>query len=249
MLLTVRQLAAKLCGVIPFGAVLVCQPLWASLLATQLSDAAVSAIAPAVVALATLDRDPFEAEVPPSDALVVADADSEGTSGWDSQAGLSTPDGKHPRGGRQSPGRAPPNRALPSLRVPKSTVLKFAQSGVRPTGKPVSALGPRPAGIQVFGATALGIGVRDGDVLTHVNGVPVTSVSQVVALVISARGAHLPQISGQLWRGQRRYTLVVEQPYLQPTSDGPKSSSGPQDSGNAVSESVGGSTQVARPTY
>jgi hypothetical protein len=36
-----------------------------------------------------------------------------------------------------------------------------------------------------------------------------------VGLVIAARGAHRPAISGRFWRRGRYYQLVVEQPYLQ----------------------------------
>jgi hypothetical protein len=105
---------------------------------------------------------------------------------------------------------------LRSLYIDAATVLCISQSGVQPTGIPVAAKGRRPAGIAVQGASAVGIGVRDGDVLTEVLGQPVRSAAQVIAVVIAARGANRPAIAGTLWRGTRSYSVVVEQPYTVP---------------------------------
>jgi hypothetical protein len=115
-----------------------------------------------------------------------------------------------------------PDKPLPAVYVPAATVLRIANAGQRPSGKPVTADRKRPAGVQVFGASALGIGVRDGDVITRVSGVPVTSPNQVIALVIAARGSRQKAISAQVYRGQRSYTLTVEQPYL--SASNPESS-------------------------
>jgi hypothetical protein len=106
-----------------------------------------------------------------------------------------------------------PPGVLPAIYVTAETVLRIANSGQRPSGKPVTASGHRPAGVQVFGATCLGLGVRDGDIITRVSGVEVKSPGQVIALVIAARGARQQVIGAELYRGQRSYTLTVEQPY------------------------------------
>lgn len=102
---------------------------------------------------------------------------------------------------------------LPSISIDADTVLCIAEKGFAPTAKPVSPKGKRPAGIAVYGVSALGLGVLDGDVLTEVLGQPVRSQAQVVALVMVARGANKSTISGTLWRGMRAYSVSVQQPY------------------------------------
>lgn len=119
-------------------------------------------------------------------------------------------------------------KALPAIYIKAQTVLRIANSGRRPTGKSVTAEGQRPAGVQVFGASSLGVGVRDGDIITRVSGVPVTSANQIVSLIIAARGARQSAISGQVYRGQRSYTLTVEQPYLPAPSEPAKADAGVQ---------------------
>lgn len=105
--------------------------------------------------------------------------------------------------------------SLPSLRVGAPTVLQLAQRGVRPRGMFVAAHRGRPAGLLLLGVSLLGIGLKDGDVLTHVEGRSVSSESEVVSLVLSSRGAKVPRLVGKVWRrGQGFRTLVVEQPYL-----------------------------------
>jgi hypothetical protein len=137
-----------------------------------------------------------------------------------------------PRGRDQKSTKSKPAtaRELPSILVRAETVLRLANSGRVPTGKSVTAQGRRPAGVQVFGASSLGVGVRDGDIITRVSGVAVTAASQVIGLVITARGARQAAISAQIYRGQRSYTLTVEQPYvsgpLPPTKSEPDKDAG-----------------------
>jgi S1-C subfamily serine protease len=65
-----------------------------------------------------------------------------------------------------------------------------------------------------MGVSALGIGMRDGDVLIKVMGAPAISVADVVGRVAAARSRRLPQISGQFWRDGEQWNLIVEQPYM-----------------------------------
>jgi hypothetical protein len=132
---------------------------------------------------------------------------------------------------------------LPSIHINSDAVLKIANSGRRPTGKPVTADGERPAGVQVFGADSLGVGVRDGDVITRVSGVAVTSVGQVISLVIAARGARQRIISAQVFRGKRSYVLTVEQPYL-PQAEPPAI----PDAGVGSSDGVSAALEQGSPT-
>ena len=237
----VKLLSGKAIVFVPFGIALFCQPMFSNRVASRLSDIALSLIEPVdKIASFAQNFDPFAVAVSSTEAVVVAELETNGTYPLTSDAShvdstAFSPDNdseqsdnpkanvrtiagkpKGKAGGRNASGIS--HTQLPSLRVSESVVLRLAQSGRRPTGKPVAASGSRPAGIQVFGATALGIGVRDGDVLTQVSGVAISSIAQVVGLVIAARGAHQPAIEGVLYRGTRKYVIVVEQPY--PPTDG-----------------------------
>lgn len=97
--------------------------------------------------------------------------------------------------------------------VGKDSVLRLASSGAVPRGVPVPASGARPAGVRLFGVSALGIGLRDGDVLTRALGVPALSSGAVVHAVLAARARHAAVLEGEVWRGDQRIVLRVEQPY------------------------------------
>lgn len=115
------------------------------------------------------------------------------------------------------PSRAAQHHRMPmQIRISAARVLQIVSSGLRPAARAVAAHGSRPAGLELYGVSALGTGVRDGDVLTHVEGVPVRSVAQVVAIVISCRGAHRSAVRAVLYRGARAYGLWIEQPYVLP---------------------------------
>jgi hypothetical protein len=100
-----------------------------------------------------------------------------------------------------------------ALRVSAGTVLHLANAGVIPVGRSVPARGARPAGIEVSGVASLGIGVRDGDVLTEVAGVPVTDATEVVAIVLVSRQRHDRAISAVFYRDKEPWALTVEMPY------------------------------------
>jgi hypothetical protein len=106
------------------------------------------------------------------------------------------------------------------LRVSADTVLQIVRAGVRPSGVFVPAVGSRPAGLSLRGVSGLGLGVEDGDVLTHAGGAPVRSVGDVASVVIAARGQHAPSVSGVIWRGNQPYSVIVEQPYVAPPTSG-----------------------------
>jgi hypothetical protein len=110
---------------------------------------------------------------------------------------------------------ARPSSAAPArgLRVSADTVLRLALSGVRPTGSYVPASRGCAAGLSLSGVGALGVGLRDGDVLTHAAGRPASSSGQVVGAVIGARGARQREVSGRFCRDGEAWSLVVEQPY------------------------------------
>lgn len=104
-------------------------------------------------------------------------------------------------------------RAL-AVRVSSRQVLALAEQRAMPSAVPVGATARHPAGLRLVGVSALGVGMRDGDILTRVGGTPVQSVSAVASLVISARGRAATEVSAEFWRAGVRGALVVEQPYL-----------------------------------
>ena len=100
------------------------------------------------------------------------------------------------------------------LFVSAAQVLGLARAGARPGAVPVSASGARPAGLLLTGVGGLGVGLRDGDILTHALGQPAVSEEGVVGAILRARGAREPQLSGRVWRNGRSFALVVAQPYV-----------------------------------
>lgn len=142
----------------------------------------------------------------------------------------------YPAGGTQGAPRSP--RALPRARpdakwsappvlpppvnrqVSAEQVLGWASGRMMPVGRSREAGFGLPAGIELSSVAGLGIGLLDGDRLVAVGGVPVTERSQVVSLVLAARGRHEPQLVASLWRrtalGPRAFSVVVQQPYASP---------------------------------
>jgi hypothetical protein len=122
---------------------------------------------------------------------------------------LAGPTAKNPK--RHGPVRA----AAPSvLFVSRDQVLRLATARVVPRGVPVAASAVRPAGLKLSGVAALGVGLQDGDVLTRALGVPALSSGAVVQAVLVARAHRAPVLEGEVWRGNQRLILRVEQPYL-----------------------------------
>ncbi len=99
------------------------------------------------------------------------------------------------------------------IHVKAATVLRLANRGVRPSGVPVPASGDRPAGLALQGVGALGVGLRDGDVLTQVAGAPASSTGAVLGAVLAARRRRAPAMSGLVYRGDEKIAISVEMPY------------------------------------
>lgn len=111
--------------------------------------------------------------------------------------------------------RAPATSPVPAkgVRVRAEVVLRLANSGARPGGFPVPASGARPRGLALTGVSGLGIGLEDGDVLTHAAGRPALTPGDVIGVVVGSRRARAPEIWGRFWRNGEPWNLVVEQPY------------------------------------
>lgn len=132
-------------------------------------------------------------------------------------AGRSAPKSKQRGTRRNSAPNASP-AATRGIRISASQILGLARIRAMPHAVPVPATGQHPAGLRLIGVGALGVGMRDGDVLSRVSGAPVNSVAAVVAMVLSHRGRLAREITGEFWRNGERWVLLVEQPYLQPKS-------------------------------
>ncbi len=169
---------------------------------------------------------------PAPDVVVTAPEESPDVA---APAPLSSKRGSHPS---KRPVKAPD--VAGGIYVGKETVLRLVRAGVVPTGQPVAASSSHPGGILLSGVGALGIGLRDGDILTDVEGRPVQTEAQVVGMVVAARSRHAEQMSAFFWRadatgaahphehpdahkphkqGQEgsqgtRWSLVVAMPYL-----------------------------------
>jgi hypothetical protein len=154
-------------------------------------------------------RLPAQAPAPPSSVLVdVVAAEPPSAVG----AGKQRP----PRRGGSS--KRPVAKARRGIFISSATVLRLASGASMPNAVPVPGAGNRPAGLRLVGVGGLGVGMRDGDVLTRVFGGPVTSVGAVVQGVIAARARHAPEISAEFWRDGEPWSLTVQQPYLEANS-------------------------------
>lgn len=106
---------------------------------------------------------------------------------------------------------AEPQLAL-GVMVSRKRVRAAVRAGAQPGGSPVPATAYRPAGLSLTGVSAIGAGLRDGDVLTLVGGAPATSYSAVAAAVSGALDKGARAIHGEAWRGRTRIYLTVELP-------------------------------------
>lgn len=118
-----------------------------------------------------------------------------------------------PRAAKSRRSKASPTSPL-GVRVRSEQVFELAERRALPGARPVPAEGGRPAGLELHGVSGLGVGMRDGDVLTSVAGAEVTSLAAVTELVLRERARRAPEISAQFWRDGAPGLLVVEQPYL-----------------------------------
>jgi hypothetical protein len=97
--------------------------------------------------------------------------------------------------------------------ISSAQVLSLAARRAMPGAAPVRASTDHPAGLQLRGVSALGVGLQDGDVLTEAAGQRASSVALVVGVVLAARARHSSEISGRFYRAGVPYLVSVEQPY------------------------------------
>jgi hypothetical protein len=158
-------------------------------------------LAAALPIVASAASEPELPDEPDAEVAAVTDAD-ESTGPLADKGSVPRSRAKHPI--RKSGG---------GIFVDATTVLRLANSGVVPDGRLVPARASHPAGISLLNVSALGVGLHDGDVLTEVEGQPVRSKSQVVALVLVGRQRHVPTMSGVFYRDGAPWRLTVEMPY------------------------------------
>lgn len=115
---------------------------------------------------------------------------------------------------RRGSARPAPRAKPAALFVSQATVLKLAESAARPRGAFVPRTAEHPAGLQLSGVGALGIGVQDGDILVEALGVAPRAPSDIIGAVLQARAQSARFLSGTLWRRGDTFRITVEQPYL-----------------------------------
>jgi len=108
----------------------------------------------------------------------------------------------------------PAPKGMRSILISEQTVLRLANAGVVPGALDVAAQAKRPAGIQLSGVSAMGVGLLDGDILVQVAGVPVKRQTQVAAIVRAARERKVHSINARVWRNGETIALTVGMPYL-----------------------------------
>lgn len=120
-----------------------------------------------------------------------------------------------------------------SSRASKESVLAWANAQFVPRGRSVPASHGMPAGIEVFDVGGLGLGLVERDRLIAVDGVAVGSRSEVVAAALAARGREQEVIQATLMRrtaeGPQRFTVTIEQPYLEPEPSEPVEDQGEEE--------------------
>jgi hypothetical protein len=152
-------------------------------------------LADVTVAIQTACAAPAPPEVLPTPTAGDVAFAPEETSGAAAPTPLSSKSGSRP-----SKRPAKTTNIAGGIFVGKETVLRLVRAGVVPAGQPVAASSSHPAGIQLAGVGALGIGLVDGDILTEVEGRPVQTEGQVVGMVFAARSRHAEQMSAVIWR-------------------------------------------------
>jgi hypothetical protein len=119
---------------------------------------------------------------------------------------------------RITPERGEPQRQR-GIRVPKSTVLRLARSQAMPESVTTPAQNGRPAGLELTDIESFSVGLRNGDVLTRVAGVPAINRGTVISTVVAVRETGAGSITGEFWRDGAAWKLIVEMPYLPESSD------------------------------
>jgi hypothetical protein len=182
---------------------------WVSAWAADAGGAAIGAALSAVANVVGTDQPPAQDDDAGEPIVPVVTLLAQNAS-----ADVVAPKRKKGQGGKATP---PASR---SIFVSAETVLKLSASALRPRAVRAAANGARPAGLKLAGVGALGIGLQDGDVLTSALGQPALSSSAIVRAILVARSQRARVLEGEFFRGQERWTLRVEQPYLDQGSAG-----------------------------
>jgi hypothetical protein len=103
-----------------------------------------------------------------------------------------------------------PSETMGSISIAASTAERFARSGaVR--GVPAKDASGTIMGLAVSGVS--GSGLRDGDIVVSIEGVPMTSVGAAVGVIVSALAEGKPQVRGIILRKKQRFAVVVAVPH------------------------------------
>jgi len=133
-------------------------------------------------------------------------------------ADAGAPSTKRPRGKQGPAPHAPVAIEQPSgdggaktlyLHIP-APVVRRAFSPPRGSADPAVDASGHPIGVRLSGVA--GTGLQDGDIVTHVDGTPVTTVEGGVAIVAGALQRHQRHISGRVLRAGAVLMVTVDVP-------------------------------------
>lgn len=153
------------------------------------------------------------AVVPAADVELSPDLEPIDDSDLDVIGLAEAPSGKKSKHTKKSRAVSEPSEL--SIHIDEKRLVALSQSRSIPAGRPVPAKGRRPPGIALFGVGSYGVGLRDGDVLTAVEGRSVQAEGQVVGIVMVLLARHTRRISGEFWRGDRRGSIIVDVPVVE----------------------------------
>ncbi len=195
--------ARRLALLVPF----LCVLLGRSCAADRLGDAAV---ARAAAVSRDLGCSPAEPKAGDDEGHAGHELTEQGT-----DAGASNPSKRHSKGKPPPPPVAVEQPAADGgaktlyLHIP-APVVRRAFSPPRGSADPAVDASGHPVGVRLSGVG--GTGLQDGDIVTHVDGAPVTTVEGGVAIVAAALQRHQRHISGRVLRGGSVVLVTVDVP-------------------------------------
>ena len=128
----------------------------------------------------------------------------------ESQGDAGSPEGGRARPRDASPGSPP---APVAVRVTAATVQwAIDDRGAHIHAKTTRGTDGRPAGIRLSGVSALGIGLRDGDVIVAVEGEPALDEDAATDLALSAIARGRSTLHATAMRGDRPFPITAELP-------------------------------------
>ncbi len=114
----------------------------------------------------------------------------------------------------------PRTQSSAGVRIGRAGLQRLIARRHVPSSQAVSATPSHPGGLMLPEGSSLGVGMRDGDIITEISGVPVATSGEATRLVLQALQQRVPVIQGRFYRAGSYHPLSVEVPY--PSASAPK---------------------------